>query len=193
MKLRILMGLFTRRAWHVLAEWEDGLWDPVKSNGGPGLFRRQELRHLHVRRGAQLSTRPGLMIYRKGNLELGERVSLGHNTRIFNYAKITIGNDFLSAGDLILNSGTHDPDTLKPRSEEIHIGQRVWCGERVTILAGVSIGDDVVIGAGAVVVNNIPSGVVVGGVPARVLRPLERSGNQPIWSFFVRSQPKKVP
>lgn len=118
-----------------------------------------------------------------GRLRLGHRCSLGGFARIWNYAPITIGNDFLSAGNLTINSGGHDPETLVPILRPITVGDRVWCGVNVTILAGVTIGDDVIIAAGSVVVSNVPSGCVVAGVPAVVRKRLDRKGDE-VWSPF---------
>ncbi len=55
----------------------------------------------------------------------------------------------------------------------IHIGKRVWIGAGVVITKGVTIGDNSVIAAGAVVTHDIPANVVAGGVPARILREIE--------------------
>lgn len=55
-------------------------------------------------------------------------------------------------------------------NQPITIGDRVWIGGNVTILPGVTIGDEAVIGAGSVVTKDIPSGVVAVGNPCRVLR-----------------------
>lgn len=111
-----------------------------------------------------------------GNFSIGKCCCIGSNSRIWNYAPIVIGDDFLSAGDFIVNSGMHDPLTLKPGSfgNDIRIGSRVWCGVNVTVVAGVTIGDDVVIGAGSVVVKDLPSNCVAAGVPARKIRDLNR-------------------
>ena len=54
----------------------------------------------------------------------------------------------------------------------ITVGNNVWIGANVTVLPGVSIGDDAVIGAGSVVTKNIPSGVLAAGNPCRVIREL---------------------
>jgi maltose O-acetyltransferase len=54
----------------------------------------------------------------------------------------------------------------------ITIGRNVWVAGRATVLKGVTIGDDSVVGYGAVVVNDVPRGVVVAGNPARVVRHL---------------------
>ena len=52
----------------------------------------------------------------------------------------------------------------------IHIGNDVWIGARVIILPNVTIGDHVIVGAGAVVTKNVPDYAIVGGNPARVIR-----------------------
>ena len=50
------------------------------------------------------------------------------------------------------------------------VGDNVWLGGGVILCPGVTIGDDTVVGAGAVVTRDLPAGVLAGGVPARVLR-----------------------
>lgn len=54
--------------------------------------------------------------------------------------------------------------------QDVHIGKNVWIGSGVSILPGVTIGDDCVIGAGSIVNKDIPSGVVAYGVPCKVVR-----------------------
>ena len=49
-------------------------------------------------------------------------------------------------------------------------GRNVWVGANVSILPGVTIGDNAVVGAGAVVTKDVPENTIVGGVPARVIR-----------------------
>jgi maltose O-acetyltransferase len=84
----------------------------------------------------------------------------------------------------MLNSATHDPVTLAPQGIEIKIGKKVWCGTNVTILAGVTIGSNVVIGAGSVVINDIPSNCIAAGVPAKKIRDLHRQDIQ-CWNPFT--------
>ena len=119
-----------------------------------------------------------------GNLKVGRNCSFGSFTKIWNYSPIEIGDDFLGAGCLTINTGTHDPSTLTPSSEPIMIGHRVWIGMNATLLSGANIGDDAVIAAGSVVIGDIPSGTIFGGVPARKIGDIDRSGSRPIWSAW---------
>lgn len=129
---------------------------------------------MSVSHGRHVFIGPNFHLRFPGNLALGERCGIGSFARIWNYAPIVIGDDFLSAASLTINSGGHDVSTLAPFSKPVRIGNRVWCGVNVTILAGVTVGDDVVIAAGSLVKDDIQSGVVVAGVPARVIRTIER-------------------
>jgi maltose O-acetyltransferase len=60
----------------------------------------------------------------------------------------------------------------RPESKPIVLEDNVWLGGRVIVLAGVTIGEDSVIGAGSVVTSDIPPKVIAAGVPARVIRGL---------------------
>ena len=55
----------------------------------------------------------------------------------------------------------------------VKIGNKVWIGAHATILPGVTIGDGAVVAAGAVVTKDVPSNVVVAGVPAKVIKEIE--------------------
>ncbi len=58
------------------------------------------------------------------------------------------------------------------QSKPIHIGNNVWLGASVTVIGGVTIGDGSVIAAGTVVTKDIPAGVVAGGIPCKLIRPI---------------------
>lgn len=91
-------------------------------------------------------------------------------------APIRIGEDCQLAMFVTIITSFHGvgPDGVsKDRdSAPITIGDRCWLGANVTVLPGVTIGDDVVVAAGAVVTRDLPGGAVYGGVPARLIRTL---------------------
>jgi maltose O-acetyltransferase len=59
------------------------------------------------------------------------------------------------------------------KAAPVRIGNDVWIGGNVTILPGVTIGNNVVVAAGAVVTKDVPDDSLVGGVPARLIREIE--------------------
>jgi acetyltransferase-like isoleucine patch superfamily enzyme len=175
-----LVSKIIRELVWLLSEIEAHLYE----YNGKGLhFRRLYMSLQGVKYGQILSVGRGLRLLNADNLTLGERCALGDFVRIENYAPIVIGDDFLGATGLHLNSGTHAPISLEPKQLPIQIGDRVWCGINVSILAGVRIGNDVVIGAGSLVCNNIPSNSIAVGVPARVIKPLDRESSKDVWTW----------
>jgi serine O-acetyltransferase len=99
--------------------------------------------------------------------KIGRRLEIEHHGCIVIHGASTIGDDCLIRhGVTIGNAGTRDPFGAPT------LGNRVDIGAGAKILGRISIGDDVVIGANAVVVRDVPANVVVGGIPARILRRL---------------------
>ncbi len=180
----------SRLFWHVAAEIEALFVDP----GAPLHWRKRELRSFGVRFGKVIYFGRHLHIHSPGRIQIGERATFGSHVQLMNFARINVGDDFLCAGNLVINTGNHDPETLVPGAAPVTIGKRVWCGTNVTILGGVTIGDDVVIGAGSLVIKSIPSNSIAGGVPARILRPLARPEGEKLWDWsnpHARSEPQK--
>lgn len=60
----------------------------------------------------------------------------------------------------------------------IRIGRGVWMGAHVTVLPGVTIGDNAIIAAGAVVAKDVPADMIVGGVPARVIKSIHEAAHE---------------
>lgn len=69
-------------------------------------------------------------------------------------------------GMKVEDRGVSRPEWAKP----VNVGNRVFIGSNVRILKGVNIGDDSVIANGAIVARDVPSGVIAGGNPARVIK-----------------------
>ena len=70
----------------------------------------------------------------------------------------------------------HDLDPEKRQQlhpAPIHIGKRVWIGANATVTSGVTIGDNAVVAAGAVVNRDVPANTIVGGVPAKIIKTIE--------------------
>lgn len=113
--------------------------------------------------------------------EYGTRVTIGAGTfanyelLMLDVAPIAIGAACQIAARVQLLTATHPIDPQPRRdgweyAEPIVLGDNVWLGGGVTVCPGVTIGDDTVVGAGAVVTRDLPAGVVAVGTPARVLR-----------------------
>ena len=116
--------------------------------------------------------------------EYGTPVSIGAGTFInfdcvmLDVTSISIGAACQIATRVQLLTATHPIDPGPRRNgwefgKPIAIGDNVWLGVGVIVCPGVTIGDDTVVGAGAVVTRDLPAGVVAGGVPARVLREID--------------------
>jgi acetyltransferase-like isoleucine patch superfamily enzyme len=156
-RLEIGAGLATER------RRGNRIW--VQSNGrlalGPQVWLRTQHaeNQLTVFPGAAIELAAGVflngaMLHAKRLIRVGERSMLGFGSRVF-------------------DADLHDLDADTPeRVEPVRIGARCWIGANVHILRGVTLGDDVVVGAGSVVTRDLPSRVLAAGVPARVLRPI---------------------
>ena len=118
-------------------------------------------------------------IQSRGFLKIGSNVQVNNYSRIIALEEINIGNNvtiaqFVSILDhdhqyKINNSGLYLEGY---KTAPINIGDNVWISDKVTILKGVNIGDNVIIGANSLVNKDVPSKSVVGGVPSRVLKKL---------------------
>ena len=109
------------------------------------------------------------------NIEIGENFYTNHNCVFLDAAKITFGDNVFIAPNCCFSTAGHPIDSERRNkglefARPIKVGSNVWFGAGVTVLPGVSIGDDTVIGAGSVVTKNIPGGVVAVGNPCRVIR-----------------------
>lgn len=110
-------------------------------------------------------------------IRIGARSFANYNLTALDVAAITIGDDVLIGPNVQLLTPTHpvDPEPRRAKYEAaapITIEDNVWLGGGVVVLPGVTIGENTVVGAGAVVVRDLPSGVVAVGNPARVVRSL---------------------
>jgi len=150
----------------VLSEFESRVLSPHEKTR----FRHAYLRNRGVRFFTPCYFSQGFRLFRAGALSIGPRASFGENCGLYVIADVSIGSDFIAAPGLTINNGTHDLATLQPSAVPITIGDRVWCGVNVTVVAGAQIGDDCVIGANSLVMSPIPARSLAVGSPARVIR-----------------------
>ena len=112
-----------------------------------------------------------------GSLEIGDRTLVNYGGSIAAAQSIRIGaRCLIGTHAIIMDNDFHrlEPERRLewPESRPIVIEDNVWLGGRVTVLGGVTIGEGSCIGAGSVVVDDIPARSLAVGVPARVIRAL---------------------
>ncbi|HTR70109.1 MAG TPA: acyltransferase [Mycobacteriales bacterium] len=119
------------------------------------------------------STHRGTLVTGWGKLRVGDRVFFNDGVFVSCVHEITMGDDIAIANDVYLtDSDSHGVEGRKVREAPIRIGNGAWIGARSIILPGVSIGSRALVAAGSVVTRDVPDDTLVGGNPARVIRPL---------------------
>jgi len=110
------------------------------------------------------------------DLSIGDNSGVGIDCEV--YGPVTIGSDVMMAPEVVIYTDNHmhsrtDIPMWKQgfsKARPVKIGNDVWIGRRAIIMPGVTIGNGVIVGAGAVVTKDIPDFCVAGGVPARILK-----------------------
>ena len=120
------------------------------------------------------------------NIEIGENFFANFNCIIVDCAKVKFGNHvFIAPGCGFYTAG--HPLDVSQRNQgleyayPITVGDNVWFGGNVSVLPGVTIGSNTVIGAGSVVNFDIPSGVIAAGNPCRVIREITEEDSRRYW------------
>lgn len=121
---------------------EVGLFPPFYTDCG---------KNIHLGKGVFINA--GCKFQDQGGIYIGDGTLIGHNTVL-----------------ATLNHGIRPEERHDLIPKPIHIGKNVWIGSNSTILPGVSIGDNAVIGAGSVVTKDIPENMMAVGHPARVIK-----------------------
>ena len=106
-------------------------------------------------------------------ITIGKRVFINHACSFLDMGGITIEDDVLIGPKVNLITENHPLDPADRKAligKPIHIKRNAWIGAAATILPGVTIGQNAVVAAGAVVSKDVAANTVVGGVPAKVLR-----------------------
>jgi maltose O-acetyltransferase len=109
------------------------------------------------------------------NIHIGAGTFVNYDAVMLDVVAIEIGTACQLATRVQLLTATHPLDPAPRRAgwesgEPIVLGDNVWLGGGVIVCPGVTVGEDTVVGAGAVVTRDLPAGVLAAGVPARVVR-----------------------
>ena len=140
-------------------------------------LRQQILTELLGGLGEDVEIRPPLYCDYGYQIRIGARTFVNFGLMAADTAAVTIGEDVQIGPYVQLLTPTHpvEPEPRRAKweaAEPIVIGDNVWLGGGVIVLPGVTIGENTVVGAGAVVPKDLPANVVAVGNPARVIRQL---------------------
>jgi len=141
--------------------------------------RQQIMKELFQAVGKNVWIEPDFRCEFGKNILIGDNVYINFGCVILDCAKVTIGENTMFGPNIGLYAVNHSIDAGERiqggcQGKPIHIGKNVWLGGDVKVVAGVSIGDNSVIGAGSVVTKDIPDNVVAVGNPCRVLRSITK-------------------
>ena len=107
------------------------------------------------------------------NITLGQRIFINAGCKLQDQGGVTVGDDCLIGHNVVMATLNHDLNPSKRADMHpapIVLGRNVWVGSNAIILPGITIGDNAVIAAAAVVTKDVPANAVVVGSPARVAR-----------------------
>lgn len=138
--------------------------------------RRSLMKLLFGKGGDTVWMQPPFFCDYGANIELGERVFFNFNCIVLDVCRVIIGDYTQIGSGVQILTPLHPLEASLRRQQEygapVTIGNDVWIGAGALILPGVTIEDRTVIGAGSVVTRDIPSDVLAVGNPCRVLRPI---------------------
>ncbi|MDE6471661.1 MAG: sugar O-acetyltransferase [Clostridia bacterium] len=110
------------------------------------------------------------------NIKVGKNVFINSGCCFQDQGGIEIGDNVLIGQQVVIATINHDFNPSKRANmypASVKIGNGVWIGAHATILSGVTIGDNAIIAAGAVVTKDVPQNAVVAGVPAKIIKKIE--------------------
>ena len=170
-----LLGYIKARYWNIR------IGKKCIFNGLP-IFRTLPNSVVEIGKGCRFNSSPSsnlIGVYSPcviSTLRRGAKITIGNNcgfsgTAIGAALSITLGKNVkCGANTLITDTDWHPEDKRAGTNAEVIIGDNVWLGYGVKILKGVKIGENSLIGAGSIVVSNIPPNVIAAGNPCKIIR-----------------------
>lgn len=152
----------------------NALWQRVISLGQTAEYLAHYPQFGHI--GTDVTFEDDVAVNRPGNISIGDGSFVGQGVSLNAVDELVLGEQVLVAAGCRIMTWNHvisdrsiDLDELGKESAPVRIGDGVWLGYDAIVLPGVEIGKGAVIGAGAVVTNDVEPYTVVGGVPAKRL------------------------
>ena len=150
-------GVVVQIAWYTLSGLLVTRW------WCPNRIRIRVLRGFGAQIGVGTLIRHRVRIHWPWKLVIGDNSWIGEGAWVLNLEPVIIGDDVCISQDVLLCTGSHDrhSPTFEFDNAPIRVRHGVWIATRATILRGVEIGEDAVVGATALVTSNVPSGTLV--------------------------------
>ena len=146
---------------------------------------------------------PSIRVEYGFNMRFGKNFYMNFDCVLMDVCPITIGDNVMFGPRVVVATPMHPllaeeriaqqyPDGFYniEYAKPITIGNNVWVAANVTICGGVHIGDNSVIAAGSVVTKDIPSNVIAGGVPCKVIRELNETDRMNVWETYIKEKQK---
>lgn len=137
--------------------------------------------------GRNVTLKDDTTIYVKqgASLTIGDDTNTGHHSEISVGQRVKIGSDVIMGAYTYITDSNHvyerldTPFRLQGMSMgEVSIGSNVWIGRGAMVLKGARIGDNSVVGAGSVATEEFPANAVIGGIPAKIIKYLDKNGTE---------------
>ncbi|MFB9056288.1 sugar O-acetyltransferase [Mariniflexile ostreae] len=142
--------------------------------------RDNAMRQLVCNAGDNLYIEPPFFCDYGYNIKVGNNFYANFNCCILDVSTVTIGHNVMLAPHVQIYTATH-PLEHKVRNSGVElakpivIGDNVWIGGNSTICPGVTLGNNVVVGAGSVVTKSFPDDVLIAGNPAKIIKTIDNS------------------
>lgn len=169
------LGEYIRRFAWVIVRATLFRWSLPRATG----WRSMLLRLFGATIGKGSGMRPTARVLHPWLLEMDENSYIADRVLVYNLGPIRLGRHTVVSQDVTLCAGTHDYEKpeLPLMRPPIVIGAGVWVCAEAFVGPGVTVGDNAVVGARAVVSGDVPAGAVVAGNPARVVKQRDMSAS----------------